>query len=121
MWGDGHSPPATLAQVDELGPARTLIAKCICIDPGTGSLGPWGGDAEEPWGLSGESRARGWAQQSTEVDVEEFAVGFLEPLLQLWNQQLREVRLLAQGHTAWGGWGRPRAVLMRGACLFPQH
>lgn len=40
MRGEGHSPSPASPQVDELGPARTLIAKCIYIDPGTGSLGP---------------------------------------------------------------------------------
>lgn len=50
---------------------RTLIAKCICIDPGTGSRGPAGrgGRANEPWGTFGADWGhQGWGgwQQTRE-------------------------------------------------------
>lgn len=99
---------------------RTLIAKCVCIDPETGSPGPRGWEAG-PWeprgilgGLSGDTVAGGAAEHRRYLSLtfpigevqmwRRFAVGLPGRLFQRMHLQLREVRLLAQDHTAWG-WG----------------
>lgn len=113
---------------------RTLIAKCVCIDPETGSPGPRGREAgpREPrgilGGLSGDTVAGGAAEHRRYLSLtfpigevqmwRQFAVGLPGPLFQRMHLQLREVRLLAQDHTAWG-WGPATRCADAKAFLYP--